>query len=191
MIKCKGCGYLLPRPEGTNYFSLFCAPPSFNINNSSLRHQFIKLQRLLHPDNYSSADERLQELSAKWSALLNQAYETLKDPQKRANYLYQVMTGKDVDGEDSTLDSKGTTPEIASLLAEVMEIRLDLEDAADLQQVQAIVEENRKFIDQIYGDLGQAFNNKDVTKIRTLLIMLRYRRSIEDVAKDILGTMDH
>jgi len=148
------------------------------------------MQRLLHPDNYSSADGRLQELSAKWSALLNQAYETLKDPQRRANYLYQIMTGKDVDGEDNTLDSKGSSPEIGALLSEVMEIRLDLDDATDPQQVQAIMDENWRHTEQIYRELGEAFNNKDVTKIRTLLIMLRYRKSIEDVAKEILGTMD-
>ncbi|MEK9649239.1 MAG: Fe-S protein assembly co-chaperone HscB [Gammaproteobacteria bacterium] len=70
-----------------NFFEIFSLPASFQVDVSSLEAQYRKLQAEYHPDRFSCAadSERVQALQL--ASLINDAYETLKSPLKRAAYL--------------------------------------------------------------------------------------------------------
>jgi molecular chaperone HscB len=91
-LKCAQCGKIA-LPEITkplSYFELFGLTPSYSINFEILQSKFYELSRLLHPDRFQtkSPDDLLR--STHWSAFLNKAFNTLKDPEPRAFYIFDL-----------------------------------------------------------------------------------------------------
>jgi molecular chaperone HscB len=120
--------------------SLCAAPPcgarsarQFDISLPALEGTYKRLQRVVHPDYFTSAPEALRQASASASSRLNGAYRALRSPSERARYLLRLLGGEDALGEEG--GSGGPAPAASrrvspALLAEVMEAREVVEDAA-------------------------------------------------------------
>lgn len=94
---CKRCGAILP-PREEDYFVLFGLPRRFSLDEGQLKGRYYELSRLFHPDAHVSDPLELQEAALRWSALLNKAYQTLKDKVKRFRYLLSLEIGWDEEG---------------------------------------------------------------------------------------------
>lgn len=70
-----------------NYFQLFDLPTQFAVDQKKLGEQYRTLQRELHPDRFASSPAQEQRLAVQYSALVNEAYDTLRKPLARALYL--------------------------------------------------------------------------------------------------------
>jgi DnaJ-domain-containing protein 1 len=70
-----------------DYFEFFGLERKLSLDLDDLQRRFYRLSRELHPDRYTRATpaERARALEA--SAVLNDAYRTLRDPVLRAEYL--------------------------------------------------------------------------------------------------------
>ncbi|HEX4997710.1 MAG TPA: Fe-S protein assembly co-chaperone HscB [Terriglobia bacterium] len=70
-----------------NYFEVFDLPRTLNLDLAALEKSFYERSRRFHPDRHtrSAPEERRQALQM--TALLNDAYRTLKHPVRRAEYL--------------------------------------------------------------------------------------------------------
>ncbi|MFA0426272.1 co-chaperone HscB [Vibrio sp. 10N.222.51.C5] len=106
-----------------NHFELFGLPLQFQLDGSLLSSQFRDLQRQFHPDKFATASERDRLLAVQKAAQINDAYQVLKNPVSRAEYLL-VQHGEDIRGEQQTLQDP-------MFLMEQMELREELEDIAD------------------------------------------------------------
>jgi molecular chaperone HscB len=84
-----------------NYFALFDIAPIFDINLAKLQEIHQTLQATYHPDRYVMANAQQKRLSVQNAAMINDAYQTLKDPIKRARYLLG-MNGVDLGDENET-----------------------------------------------------------------------------------------
>ena len=71
-----------------NFFELFQLPVAFTIDNNKLEQQLRQLQSQHHPDNQS--DNESKKHAEKMSAVINQAYQTLKYPDSRASHLLEL-----------------------------------------------------------------------------------------------------
>lgn len=71
----------------SNYFQLFGLPECFNIDLLQLSKNYRSIQRRTHPDRFANASRHEQLLSARYAADVNDAYQTLREPVKRAAYL--------------------------------------------------------------------------------------------------------
>lgn len=71
----------------SNYFQLFGLPECFNIDLLQLSENYRSIQRRTHPDRFANASRHEQLLSARYAADINDAYQTLREPVKRAAYL--------------------------------------------------------------------------------------------------------
>ena len=107
-------------------FEIFSISPAFDIDLAALEAEYFKAQRLFHPDRFvgKSSEERSQALQK--SMDVNKAYEILKNPLKRAQYLLQlqnIIVGTDTDSVKPSHE----------LLMEVMELReqFDAEENKD------------------------------------------------------------
>ena len=85
-----------------NYFELFDLVPSFELDASQLALQYRQLQQQYHPDRYAAAPEAEQLQALQQASTVNAAYQTLKDPLSRAEYLL-MLQGLDIRGEQQTL----------------------------------------------------------------------------------------
>ncbi len=70
-----------------NYFVLMQVPVQFAVDRATLDANYRQLQMIVHPDKFVNANDVAQRQSVQWSAIANQAYQTLKSPLSRAKYL--------------------------------------------------------------------------------------------------------
>ena len=82
----------------TNYFVLFGIDQTYDVDSKLLKSRYLELQRQTHPDNFAIEPQNVQRESVQRVAYLNQAYDTLKSPLKRAIYMLQTA-GQSFDPE--------------------------------------------------------------------------------------------
>src|ERR1700733_3834930 len=123
-----------------NYFEFFDLPQNLAIDLKDLEKRFYTLSRKYHPDVHARKGPRERAEAEEATAILNDAYRTLRDPIQRAMYLLK-LEGFDI-GEQSTKD---VPPE---LLEEVFEFNMALEEA-DVEQLESA----RKRFEDMRGEL--------------------------------------
>lgn len=81
-----------------NYFELFDLPVQFSLDSQAVGERFRSLQQQFHPDRFAGTSDQEQRIAVQYSALVNQAYTTLRDPLLRSLYLLELagMTQQDV-----------------------------------------------------------------------------------------------
>jgi len=92
-----------------------------------LEHQFHKLSRKLHPDRFARASEQEKEWSLADTALLNDAYRTLRDPIRRTEYLLKLR-GAEIGEEHAGKDRKDPSRVPPDLLEEAFDLNMQLEE---------------------------------------------------------------
>jgi molecular chaperone HscB len=152
-----------------NFFEIFSLPASFQVDVSSLEAQYRKLQAEYHPDRFSCAadSERVQALQL--ASLINDAYETLKSPLKRAAYLLS-LTGVDPEEHNQGhLDG--------SFLIRQMEMREDLENLASEENLAGLDKlkvgtEREK--DSVLDQFESSFNAGELSNSKSLYNQLQF-----------------
>jgi molecular chaperone HscB len=71
-----------------DYFTLFGLPAQYQIDIQALTSRFQDLQRQYHPDKFASGLSRTAAVQQ--SATINQAWQTLRNPLTRAEYLLSL-----------------------------------------------------------------------------------------------------
>jgi molecular chaperone HscB len=126
---CPHCSKIQPPQEG-NYFAVFGLEPRLNIDLEKLENEFHRLSRRLHPDRFARASDNEKEWSLADTALLNDAYRTLKDPIRRTEYLLKLH-GAEI-GEEHAGKNRphemGASRAPADLLEEVFDLNMQLEE---------------------------------------------------------------
>src|SRR3954468_15499447 len=118
-----------------NYFEVFELPQRLAIDSKILEKKFHELSRKYHPDYFTTAPAEEKSRALRMTALLNDAYRTLRHPTRRVEYLLSLH-GFKADGSK--------VPQ--SLLMEVFEINEQLEagDPATLEQLKRQVHAKRE-----------------------------------------------
>jgi molecular chaperone HscB len=111
-------------------FELFGLPERFAQERAAIDARWKELQREAHPDRFAAQGQAAQRVAMQWSARINEAYQRLKDPQKRAAYLCELR-GAPINAENNT-----AMP--AAFLVEQMEWRDALDEAAGEADVDAL-----------------------------------------------------
>jgi molecular chaperone HscB len=152
--KCDG----VQIPSDASYFTLMEMEERFELNLERLEASYFALQRQLHPDRYRNRSEKERQLSLLYSMRVNEAYQTLKSPLLRAQYLLKRQ------GVDVTAEKHGVTPAPAVLM-QVMEWRealAEMESPTDLQAFgRSMKEEFHRLLEEFHhryeaGELAPA-----------------------------------
>ena len=73
-----------------DYFTLFGLPARYQLDTQALSLRFQDLQRQYHPDKFASGSQAEQLAAVQQSATINQAWQTLRHPLMRAEYLLSL-----------------------------------------------------------------------------------------------------
>jgi molecular chaperone HscB len=157
-------------------FVLFALPATFAQDRGALDARWKELQREAHPDRFAAQGGAAQRLAMQWSVRINEAYQRLKNPIKRATYLCQ-LNGFPIQAETNT-----AMP--ADFLMQQMAWREELDDAEDaaaFEKLRAEVEAARAralssldwLIDE-KGDYAEA-----ARQVRALMFIERFAEDIE------------
>lgn len=151
-VICKDCKKLIKINDSINYFDLFNLPVKYSIDERQLEESFTELAKLIHPDLYTDAPPEEQIHSMQIYTKMNTAYNILKDPLKRAEYLLDIMDTSDinidtpyinktaVNNEDITSSQliKHRSPKVAQsvsvgeeFLDEILDLREQFEKAVE------------------------------------------------------------
>jgi molecular chaperone HscB len=84
-----------------NHFDLFKLPPRFALDAGALDSAYREVQGQVHPDRFVNATDAEKRVAMQWATRANEAYQTLKNPQKRARYLCE-QNGIDLQIESNT-----------------------------------------------------------------------------------------
>jgi molecular chaperone HscB len=104
-----------------NHFELFQLPPRFDVDPDALDSAYREVQGRVHPDRFVNASDAEKRVAMQWATRANEAYQTLRNPQKRAQYLCEI------NGVDLQTESNTAMP--MDFLMEQMELREALDDA--------------------------------------------------------------
>jgi molecular chaperone HscB len=185
---CDSCHSL--QPPASNYYDFFGLDHRLDIDLKELERRFYTLSRRLHPDVYFRRSPQERQFSLDATAVLNDAYRTLRDPLTRAEYLLRE-NGFDI-GEQK---SANVPPE---LLEEVFDLNMALEElrAGDESVRPQLDEAHQRFTamqDEIDAELRQQFAAYDrapgrdvLARIRGILNRRRYVRNlVHEVEKEL------
>lgn len=81
-----------------DHFSLFDLPRRFALDPAELDRRYREMQAQVHPDRHAHLAEHDRRLAMQWSTRVNEAYQTLRRPLARAEYLL-LLDGVDVHRE--------------------------------------------------------------------------------------------
>jgi molecular chaperone HscB len=181
---CTSC-HALQEPA-SDYYQLLGLPRKLSISQDELQAHFYELSRHLHPDLFTRKPERERQYALEASSILNDAYRTLRDAVKRANYVLK-QEGFDI-GEQR---SKDVPPE---LLEEVFELNMALEemrggDESARPQLERARENFTRMLADTDAQLEQLFKSWDASQDREVLAQLRTalnrRKYIENLVSEV------
>jgi len=161
----------------SNDFEIFGLSPAFALDRHALDERWKDLQRHAHPDRHASADAATQRQAMQWSVRINEAYQRLKDPVKRAAYLCE-LNGAPIQAENNT-----AMP--ADFLMQQMEWREALEEATGADELERmaddVAEARRQRLAQLQRSADEQRDFAAVAQqVRALMFVERFARDIEN-----------
>ncbi|SCU87533.1 LAMI_0D06436g1_1 [Lachancea mirantina] len=166
-----------------NAFKLF--PRTFpdgqahwDVDLKKLRKEFRDLQAMEHPDTNG---DKNGEKSAENSAMLNKAYQTLRQPLLRAQFLLKLRDGVDVTDEKMAQKVAQQEP---TLLMRVLDVHEQLEEACEERQVRELARENRSRMSDVETQLSEAFAKRDVERAKQLTVELKYWTTLDQAVRE-------
>lgn len=163
---CATCNAVQP-PTNADHFARLGLPRAFDIDATSLDRSYFDAQRRLHPDRFATRTPRERTFSQLQAVNLNEAYETLKDPIRRSEYLIG-LAGFEVAPEGCSLVNE------QDLLHEVLERREELAEADTLAAVEALEADAVADFGRCADGLSAAFAAQDLAAAARLTTRLRY-----------------
>jgi molecular chaperone HscB len=101
------------------HFERLGLPRRFGLDAAEVERNYLARGRELHPDYHQLAPAAEQRASLEQTAALNEAYATLRQPFRRAEYLLGL------EGGPSAAEHREMTP---AFLEEMLELRMEIEE---------------------------------------------------------------
>jgi molecular chaperone HscB len=161
-----------------DHFELFGLPPRFAIDPEALERAYKDVQARVHPDRFAAGTAAERRVAMQWATRANEAYTTLRSPQKRAAYLVE-RAGVPIEAESNT----AMPP---AFLMQQMEWREALDEARGdplaLEALRATMNEERgelllaleNALDEVRDYAGAA------ALVRQLMFIERFASGIDD-----------
>lgn len=150
-----------------NYFELFNLPLRFELDLEQLAATYRQLQKQFHPDKFAAAPERERLLAMQRAAEINAAFNTLKAPLSRAEYLL-ALQGLDIRGEQQTLQDP-------AFLMQQLEWREELAELGEAEDPQAAA--------QAFADTIAASERSLLAELVTTLAAQQWQDAADRVRK--------
>jgi molecular chaperone HscB len=161
------------------FYEAFDLEPALSLDAEDLKRRFYERSRQWHPDRFGRGSDEEKQKALEMTAVLNDAFRTLRDPVSRAEYFLK---------EKGFELSKEAPPE---LLEEVFELNMALEELreGDESARPQLMEARNRFVamrDSIDASLAEAGERGDLEQVRALLNRRRYIRNLIREVENVL-----
>lgn len=130
-----------------DHFELFGLARDYELSQAELSQRFRDLQTKFHPDKYAALSVQEQRLAMQYSTHINDAYQCLKSPLKRAAYML-ALQGIDADFAARTISD-------GAFLMQQMAWREELADMAAIADIDRREDAIGTFRDALRGRIDK------------------------------------
>ena len=157
-------------------FALFALPERFRQDRAALDVRWKELQREAHPDRHAAQGAAAQRVAMQWSVRINEAYQRLKDPLKRAAYLCE-QRGAPINAESNT-----AMP--TAFLMQQMQWREALDEAATEGELDALAIELSAARAQVLAGIERLLDEAQdaaaaANEVRALMFIERFDHDVQ------------
>jgi molecular chaperone HscB len=157
-------------------FALFALPERFRQDRAALDVRWKELQREAHPDRHAAQGAAAQRVAMQWSVRINEAYQRLKDPLKRAAYLCE-QRGAPINAESNT-----AMP--TAFLMQQMQWREALDEAATEGELDALATELSAARAQVLAGIERLLDEAQdaaaaANEVRALMFIERFDHDVQ------------
>jgi molecular chaperone HscB len=157
-------------------FELFDIPARFALDGAALSTRWRALQGEVHPDRFAIEGAAAQRVAMQWAVRVNEAYERLKDPVRRAAYLCE-LNGAPIEAENNT-----AMP--TEFLVQQMQWREALDEAHDVAEVQALAKDVTAHHSDALGLLQLTLDESQdyaraAQQVRALMFVQRFASDVD------------
>jgi len=169
-----------------NYFEVFSIPVSTEPDLNHLKEKNRELQQKVHPDRFANSSEAEKREAMQITSLVNEAYNTLKDPLLRLQYMLSLK-GVDMNAEtDTSMD--------AAFLMEQMELREEIADVRRQNDPLDVLDTMTSELKNKSADLIQAFEQcfetDDLDKGREIVRKLQFLNKAQKEINEIIEQLE-
>jgi molecular chaperone HscB len=168
-----------------NHFAMFEAPTSFSLDVGALASKYRSLQSATHPDRFAAASDAEKRAAMERATEVNEAYQTLRDPVRRAMYLLWL---KDVNG----MDEKNTSMPHA-FLVEQIEWREAIADATlkeDPDRLEEMMIELTSILQSLGDTFSAAYEGDHLPTATTLARKMRFTQKLIEEVEQSMAELD-
>lgn len=158
-------------------FELFGLPARFAQDSAEVDRRWKALQKQAHPDRFVADGAASQRVAMQWSVRINEGYQRLKDPLKRAAYLCE-LSGAPIRAHDNT-----AMP--ADFLMQQMSWRETLDEADTAEALQALLQDTLSTRGAALANLAHLLDVQGdpmtaAQTVRCLMFMERFVHEVEE-----------
>ncbi|PKO61001.1 MAG: Fe-S protein assembly co-chaperone HscB [Betaproteobacteria bacterium HGW-Betaproteobacteria-18] len=156
-------------------FELFGLEQRFAQDRAVLDARWKDLQRQAHPDKFTAQGAAAQRVAMQWSVRINEAYQRLKDPLKRAAYLCEL--------HDAPVNAENNTAMPAAFLMQQMQWREALDEAQGAEDLDQISQQCRQAGREVLLKIEQLLDQSQdytaaVAQVRALMFIERFAADV-------------
>ncbi len=160
-----------------NHFQKFNLTEGFDVDLDYLETKYLSFQQEFHPDKLIGKSKEDKINLEHNSLLINEAFEILNNPLKRAIYLLKI------NGININDDNCKITPDQETLIAN-LELRELIFESKDKEKINNIKKSCLKEIKIILKNAKQSFEEKSFEKCALELIKAKYLdKSLEEIKR--------
>jgi len=157
-------------------FELFGLPQRFAQERPEIDQRWKELQREAHPDRFAAQGHTAQRAALQWSVRINEGYQRLKDPLKRAAYLCELL--------GAPIDAHNNTAMPPAFLMEQMEWREALDEADGEEALEALSDRVLARRKEMLADIERLLDvDGDAAaaaqQVRALMFIERFAHDVE------------
>ncbi|HHJ13293.1 MAG TPA: Fe-S protein assembly co-chaperone HscB [Gammaproteobacteria bacterium] len=170
-----------------DFFSLFGLPERYALDRPTLDAYYRELQRNTHPDRYASASEQEKRIAMQQTAHINEGYDVLRNPLKRARYLLE-RRGVHMDDQQTTQADPDFLMQQMELRERLAKVRAQADPLASLdalardidRQYRAIEQELAGVLDGTAGDDAAA-----LALVQKMQFFTRLQQEVQALEADL------
>jgi molecular chaperone HscB len=167
------------------YYRVLDLEPKLALDTNALQKRFYELSRKWHPDRFTTSPHAQQAEALEKTALINDAFRTLRDPVLRGEYVLS----------QNSLEASGQRGHDVpvTLLEEVLELNEALAEA-DKGQIERLLPQFRSTLDAIDSKLQEQFSAWDAAPsadtLKPIRATLNQRKYIANLVRDAERALD-
>ncbi|KQT10130.1 Fe-S protein assembly co-chaperone HscB [Ramlibacter sp. Leaf400] len=161
---------------GDDDFILFGLPQRFAQDRAAIDARWKELQREAHPDRFSAQGAAAQRVAMQWSVRINEAYQRLKDPLKRAAYLCELR--------GAPIDAERNTAMPPAFLMQQMEWREALDEAHTAAELEGLDDRLHQARSRVFDEVERLLDREGdaaaaAQRVRALMFIQRFAHDVE------------